>query len=269
MNEKYAHLSQEDLLQFADGELPSAQATEVNRHLAACWECRVRLRDMEQAISDFIHVHHDAFDAQLSSIEGPRSMLLARLRQLAGSDQLTRWYSPLQQLLRWKNVAYTAAVLVLAMLGATALYHSILSGPQRAIMRGVPDPRLTPGVARAINLNDVCTKSYSDDAQLLPVSVQKKVLQEYGIEGDRSRDYRLDYLISPQLGGTDDIRNLWPEPESSTQWNMEAKDALEDRLHQLVCQGKVDVLTAQRDLATDWVSAYKRYFHAKHPIKPV
>jgi len=76
------------------------------------------------------------------------------------------------------------------------------------------------------------------------------VLQEYGVAGAQTQGYELDYLISPQLGGTDDISNLWPEPDSATGWNADAKDALEGRLHQLVCQGKINLATAQRDLAT-------------------
>jgi hypothetical protein len=95
------------------------------------------------------------------------------------------------------------------------------------------------------------------------------VLQEYGVAGAQTQGYELDYLISPQLGGTDDIRNLWPEPELSTAWNADAKDALEGRLHQLVCQGKINLATAQRDLATDWISAYKQYFHTDRPIQPL
>jgi len=50
---------------------------------------------------------------------------------------------------------------------------------------------------------------------------------------------------------------------------VDAKDALESRLHQLVCQGKINLVTAQRDLATDWISAYKRYFHTDRPIEPL
>ncbi len=83
--------------------------------------------------------------------------------------------------------------------------------------------------------------------------------------GAQSKNYELDYLISPQLGGTNDIRNLWPEPASRTGWNMGAKDELEDRLHQLVCQGNISLATAQHELATDWISAYKRYFHTDKP----
>ena len=76
--------------------------------------------------------------------------------------------------------------------------------------------------------------------------------------------YELDYLITPALGGSGDIKNLWPQPYSST-WNARVKDQLEDHLHELVCQGQVQLTTAQTEIATDWISAYKRYFHTDKP----
>jgi hypothetical protein len=42
-------------------------------------------------------------------------------------------------------------------------------------------------------------------------------------------------------------------------WNAHVKDALEERLHQLVCDGELDLPTAQRAIATDWITAYKKY----------
>ena len=41
---------------------------------------------------------------------------------------------------------------------------------------------------------------------------------------------------------------------------------LEERLHTLVCSGQVDLATAQRELATDWIGAYKKYFHTARPL---
>jgi len=90
------------------------------------------------------------------------------------------------------------------------------------------------------------------------------VFHEYGIDDAQPRGYEVDHLITPELGGTDDIRNLWPEPYSS-EWNARVKDQLEDHLRELVCQGKLDVGTAQRDIATNWISAYKKYFQTDKP----
>lgn len=71
-------------------------------------------------------------------------------------------------------------------------------------------------------------------------------------------DFEVDYLITPDLGGAESLRNLWPQPYSAT-WNARVKDRLEQRLHQLVCAGKMDLSTAQHDIATDWIGAYKKY----------
>ena len=72
--------------------------------------------------------------------------------------------------------------------------------------------------------------------------------------------YELDYLITPQLGGAPDARNLWPQRYQARVWNAGVKDQLEDLLPRLVCEGRLDLRTAQRDIAADWVSAYRKYF---------
>jgi hypothetical protein len=76
----------------------------------------------------------------------------------------------------------------------------------------------------------------------------------------------VDYLITPALGGADDIHNLWPQSYKATVWNAEVKDALEDHLRNLVCGGELDLATAQREIATNWIEAYKKYFHTDRPL---
>ena len=34
----------------------------------------------------------------------------------------------------------------------------------------------------------------------------------------------------------------------------------------MVCAGKVDLSTAQNDIATDWIAAYKKYFRTDAPL---
>ena len=68
-----------------------------------------------------------------------------------------------------------------------------------------------------------CSTELSDDTSAVPSDMREKVLREYGVAGQESVHYELDYLISPQLGGTEDISNLWPEPSASTIWNLRAK----------------------------------------------
>ena len=66
-------------------------------------------------------------------------------------------------------------------------------------------------------------------------------------------------MIPLELGGSNDIRNLWPEPyftNPETGCDAHKKDRLENRLHRLVCVGSMDLKEAQAEIASDWVSSY-------------
>jgi hypothetical protein len=43
------------------------------------------------------------------------------------------------------------------------------------------------------------------------------------------------------------------------------KDALERKLHKLVCAGQLDLKTAQREIASNWIEAYKKYVRETPP----
>ena len=117
-----------------------------------------------------------------------------------------------------------------------------------------------------VNQDAICMQEPVKRSPLMLASVGRRVFEEYGIRNPEPRHYELDYLIDPELGGSDDPSNLWPQPYSAGVWNSRVKDALEDRLRALVCEGKLDLATAQRDLASDWIAAYKKYFHTGAPL---
>ena len=94
------------------------------------------------------------------------------------------------------------------------------------------------------------------------------MLRDYRLEGLPETEYELDYLITPELGGSSDRRNLWPERYGSRVWNARVKDQLELLLPQMVCEGRLDLATAQRDIATDWIAAYRKYFNTETPLAP-
>jgi hypothetical protein len=108
--------------------------------------------------------------------------------------------------------------------------------------------------------------AHEEVVRAVPTPLRQEIFQEYGIVNARADDYEIDYLIAPGLGGTEDIHNLWPESYTSPTWNAHVKDALEEHLHQMVCAGKVDLSTAQHDIAADWIAAYKKYFHTDRPL---
>jgi hypothetical protein len=34
----------------------------------------------------------------------------------------------------------------------------------------------------------------------------------------------------------------------------------------MVCRGDMDLATAQRDISSDWIAAYRKYFHSDQPV---
>jgi hypothetical protein len=48
--------------------------------------------------------------------------------------------------------------------------------------------------------------------------------------------------------------------------NARVKHELEDRLHEMVCNGELDLSTAERVISTEWIVAYKKYFHTDRPL---
>lgn len=65
----------------------------------------------------------------------------------------------------------------------------------------------------------------------------------------------MDHLISLELGGSNSIKNLWPE-SALPKPGFHEKDRVENYLHAQVCAGKTTVARAQRLIARSWVVVY-------------
>jgi hypothetical protein len=244
-----SHLSDQELLLAADGESPPRRAREAEAHLASCWSCRTRFGEIERTIASFVQSRN----VDLPPAASARAQLRLRLATLAAEAQTGTWWQT--------HLAPLAAGAVLAILVTGYLLHS----PAPVEARAIPDPYLTPGATLPVTRNDVCGADSVESRRIVPVSVARKVFAEYGIN-PKPRAYEVDYLITPALGGSDNIRNFWPQPYANTVWNAHIKDALEDHLRGLVCSGELELSTAQQDIARDWISAYKKYFRTENPL---
>ena len=259
---KDAHISDQDLLRAADGELSSAEASRIHSHLEACWKCRSGRMEFDKTIADFVRAQRGSTESELPAIEGPRALLRARLRQLQSAGKPTLWQSVSPVIFHRRSPTY-AGILIGAVLLVVLVMHFSMQ-PVRA--EWTPDATLTPGATRTISRNDVCPVKPREDFYPIPATLAYRVFEKYRIHNPGPRSYEVDYLISPALGGADDIRNLWPQPYSSGEWNAHVKDALEDYLHDQVCAGKLDLETAQRDISGNWIDAYRKYFHTERPL---
>jgi hypothetical protein len=115
----------------------------------------------------------------------------------------------------------------------------------------LPDPKLTPGDTFEVTAQDVCVPGYAKKVRAVPAWLKRQAYAEYGITEYKTRDYEVDHLIPLSLGGSNSIRNLWPQSTKTSPWNSYVKDALERKLHKLVCAGQLDIKTAQRGLRLD------------------
>ena len=255
-----SHLSDRELLLASDGELPAAHAARVQSHLEACWTCRARKQEFESAIGEFVHSVRRSCDPHLPPAEGPRALLKAQLAQLAEARQTAPRIASVP--LHWALAAATVALAILATLLVRNISERHAARLNAAL---IPNPVLTPGATVRLNQREICQATSPND-RVVPAALRRRVFDEYGIAAREPVAYEVDYLITPALGGADDIHNLWPQPSRATVWNAQVKDALEDRLRAMVCDGQLDLETAQRDLATNWIEAYKKYFRTDRPL---
>lgn len=263
----HLHPSDQELLLAADGELRNHRAAQIRQHLADCWDCRARMAELEGTIGDFVRAHHQRFDSQLPPAAGARARLGAQLAEGARATRRPGWFHRLLEP-NARRVAYACAVVAILAFGASTVYWQTMnhSFSARVGMGLLPNPSLTPGATRPVAIADLCAANHDEVIRSVSDTVEQKVFQEYGIRDRHLEKYEVDYLITPGLGGTDDIKNLWPEPRYNTRWNSFVKDQLEDYLHQSVCGGKLSLEAAQKDVASDWISAYKKYFHTAEPL---
>ena len=125
--------------------------------------------------------------------------------------------------------------------------------------RSLPNPDLTPGVTLNVTKEDICTPGYSKSVRNVPQSEKRQVYEEYSIKPNEPPcPCEVDHLISLELGGSNDIKNLWSESYAG-KWNAHMKDRLENWLHKQVCEGRMSLQEAQDAIRNDWIKAYKKY----------
>jgi hypothetical protein len=259
---KDAHISDQDLLRAVDGELSSGEASRIHSHLEACWKCRSRRMEFEQTIADFVRAQRGSTENELPAIEGPRALLRARLQQYPSTEHPTHWQSARQWMFHPRSVMYAGVGFGAVLLVVLVMHFSM----QQVRAESIPNASLTPGATRTVRKDDICPVRPREDFYPIPATLAYRVFEKYRIHNPSPRSYEVDYLISPALGGADDIRNLWPQPYASGEWNAHVKDALEDYLHDQVCAGNLDLETAQRDISVNWIHAYQKYFHTDRPL---
>ena len=149
-----------------------------------------------------------------------------------------------------------------------SLFASVAAGFGAANSPAFPNPKLTPGATVAVPLTRLCEKGYARSVRHVSGRTKAAVYTEYGITVRRGGQFEVNHLIPLELGGSNDLKNLWPQSYTG-EWNARAKDALETRLHKLLCEAEptISLNDAQEGIRTDWIAMYKKIFKTEIPMK--
>ena len=124
------------------------------------------------------------------------------------------------------------------------------------------DLKVTPGDTRpGITAKQICDPAFrTGSVRNVTEAEKQQACREYGIDRAHctGKLYEVDHLASLELAGSNDLKNLWPEPYAGPA-GARAKDQVEDGLHRLVCSGKVSLTDAQSCIVEDWYSCGKKH----------
>jgi hypothetical protein len=264
------HPSDGTLLRAVDRELSPRRSAALETHLIICDACRMRLARMESAAADASRACREEIEPRIADANVRRARLAARMTEQSAAWNRSWRFRLAERFAAVPQIPLAAiAVVALVLIGRVWM-----GGPEPAQTDAtlastefsLPIRSVTPGATQPVALDDLCA-GRAPARREIPPAVRLAILRDYHMEDAPPEDYELDYLITPELGGTADRRNLWPERYGSRVWNARVKDDLEQLLPQLVCRGTLDLTVAQRDIATDWIAAYKKYFHSDRPVE--
>jgi hypothetical protein len=130
----------------------------------------------------------------------------------------------------------------------------------------LPDRRCSPGAYSSVLTQAVvCAPTFdTHSVRTVPSSEKHAVEAEYGMPVlSYGKTLEIDHIVSLELGGSNNIANLFPERRDVPP-GYKVKDALEDRLHALVCTKHAFTLVAVRvAIAQNWEVLYAKVFGHK------
>jgi hypothetical protein len=115
----------------------------------------------------------------------------------------------------------------------------------------LPDAACTPGVTLRVTRVRLCKAGYSGTVRNVSAATKRQVYEKYLIAEHAPGQYEIDHLIPLELGGSNDVKNLWPEGNKPVP-GFHQKDGIENRERTAVCSGGKDLRTVQHQIAKDW-----------------
>lgn len=260
------HPNDDRLLLAMDLQLSGRRQGRLTAHVASCAHCQTRAAQLKATLADAERAYRRVEAAHADPDLG-RARLEGALQEAADAWDRSWWTRVRSDGIETTTIsrAVTASAAVVAVIWLAGMSIS----PRRVVSeRGqghaLPVAALTPGAVSTLTAAELCAGTRS--SRTVSDDVRRRVLARYGMQDVPADRYELDALVTLDLGGTVAPENLWPQPYASSLWNAHVKDALERLLADEVCHGRIALSQAQRELATDWVAAYKQRFHTETPL---
>jgi hypothetical protein len=111
----------------------------------------------------------------------------------------------------------------------------------------------------------VSVPAYAKQVRAVPIWLKRQLYAEYGITQYETGDYEVDHLIPLSLEALIPFVTFGLDQPKLRPGAPHVKDALERKLHKLVCAGQLDLKIAQGEVASDWIEAYKKYVRRSPP----
>ncbi|MBI3626880.1 HNH endonuclease [Candidatus Uhrbacteria bacterium] len=129
---------------------------------------------------------------------------------------------------------------------------------QNCQVRGsMPDPDCTPGaIFPEATKQEVCTSGYSKKVRKVSTKTKSQVYTSYGVTSHKTGEYEVDHFISLELGGSNEMANLFPEA-AEPKPGFHQKDEIENYLHEQLCAGHISLKEAQALIGQKWLEVYR------------
>ncbi len=119
-----------------------------------------------------------------------------------------------------------------------------------------PDRACTPGaIFPNATREEICVPGYSRSVRNVSSQKKESIYAAYGISSRSPGQYKIDHLISLQLGGSNETANLFPKA-AEPRPGFHEKDEVENYLHAQMCLGTITLRESQLLISRHWLDVY-------------